>query len=92
MTRLRKYLQKLRQRRSLQMKRLQMKPTAMKDGERGMPPAMPEVMEGKQPPANVPKDMPKPPEGGAGFSKMPNKAGIGDAPLTIVILQRRLRA
>ena len=29
--------------------------------------------------------MPKPPEGGAGFSKMPNKAGIGDAPLTIVI-------
>lgn len=37
------------------------------------------------PPADAPKDMPKPPEGGAGFSKMPNKAGIGDAPLTIVI-------
>ena len=72
-----------------------MKPPAMKDGELGMPPAMPEGMEGKQPPAELPegkeppadapKDMPKPPEGGAGFSKMPNKAGIGDAPLTIVI-------
>lgn len=66
-----------------------MKPPAMKEGESGMPPAMPEGMEGKQPPAdapaNAPKDAPKPPEGGAGFSKMPNKAGIGDAPLTIVI-------
>ena len=37
------------------------------------------------PPADTPKDAPKPTEGGAGFSKMPNKAGIGDAPLTIVI-------
>ena len=68
-----------------------MKPPAMKDGEPGMPPAMPEGMEGKQPPAELPEgkeppaDAPKPPEGGAGFSKMPNKAGIGDAPLTIVI-------
>ena len=62
-----------------------MKPPAMKDGKPHMPPAMPEGMEGKQPPADAPKDMPKPPEGGAGFSKMPNKAGIGDAPLTIVI-------
>ena len=62
-----------------------MKPPAMKDGESGMPSAMPEGMEGKQPPADAPKDMPKPSEGGAGFSKMPNKAGIGDAPLTIVI-------
>ena len=62
-----------------------MKPPAMKDGEAGTPPAMPEGMEGKQPPADAPKDAPKPPEGGAGFSKMPNKAGVGDAPLTIVI-------
>lgn len=58
-----------------------MKPPAIKDGGFGMP----EGMEGKQPPSDVPKDAPKPPEGGAGFSKMPNKAGIGDAPLTIVI-------
>ena len=36
---------------------------------------------GKQPHV----DAPKPPEGGGGFAKMPNKAGIGDAPLTIVI-------
>lgn len=49
-----------------------MKPPAMKDGE-GMPPA------------GAPKDAPKPPEGGADFTKMPNKAGIGDAPLTVVI-------
>ncbi|MBR5614628.1 MAG: nitroreductase family protein [Clostridia bacterium] len=62
-----------------------MKPPAMKDGDSGMPPARAEGMEGKQPPADAPKDMPKPPEGGAGFSKMPNKVGIGDAPLTIVI-------
>lgn len=74
-----------------------MKPPAMKDGAPGMPPARPEGMEGKEPPARpegmkdgqfpagAPKDMPKPPEGGAGFSKMPNKAGIGDAPLTIVV-------
>ena len=61
-----------------------MKPPAMKGGKEGMPP-MPEGMEGKQPPADAPKDMPKPPEGGAGFAKMPNKAGIADAPLTIVI-------
>ena len=62
-----------------------MKPPVMKDGEPGIPPAMPEGMEGKQPPADAPKDMQKSPEGGAGFSPMPNKAGIGDAPLTIVI-------
>ena len=48
-------------------------------------PAMPDVFEGQQPPANFPADAPAFPEGGAGFSKMPNKAGIGDAPLTIVI-------
>ena len=51
-----------------------MKPPAMKGDKAGMP-------EGKEPP----KDAPKPPEGGSGFAKMPNKAGIGDAPLTIVI-------
>ena len=72
-----------------------MKPSAMKDVEPGMPTAMPEGMEEKQPPAELSegkessadatKEMPKPPEGGAGFSKMPNKAGIGDAPLTIII-------
>ena len=62
-----------------------MKPPAMKDGEPGIPPAMPEGMEEKQPVSDPRKDAPKPPEGGAGFSKMPNKAGIGDAPLTIVI-------
>lgn len=67
------------------MSTMQMKPPATKDGEQGVPPVMPEGMEGKQLPADAPKDMPKPPEGGAGFSKMPNKAGIGDAPLTIVI-------
>ena len=54
-----------------------MKPPAMKGDKHSMP----EGMKGKQPP----KDAPKPPEGGAGFSKMPNKAGISDAPLTIVI-------
>ena len=58
-----------------------MKPPAMKDDGTGTSPAAPEGLEEKQPPA----DAPKPPEGGAGFSKMPNKAGIGDAPLTIVI-------
>ncbi len=62
-----------------------MKPPAMKDGEGGLPFPMPEGMEGKQPPADAVKDAPKPPEGGSEFSKMPNKAGIGDAPLTIVI-------
>ena len=66
-----------------------MKPPAMKDGELGIPPVIPEGMEGKQPPedafADAPKDMPKAPEGGAGFAKMPNKAGIGDAPLTIIV-------
>ena len=68
-----------------------MKPPAMKDGELGMPEGIEgkqppaELPEGKEPPADAPKDAPKPPEGGAGFSKMPNKAGIGDAPLTIVI-------
>ena len=36
-------------------------------------------------PGEAPKDAPKPPEGGAGFAKMPNKAGIGDAPLTIIV-------
>ena len=40
----------------------------------------PPVMKG-----NAPENAPKPPEGKAGFSKAPNKAGIGDAPLTIVI-------
>ena len=63
-----------------------MKPPAIKDGEPG---GMPEGMEVKQPsenvPADIPMDAPKPSAGGAGFSKMPNKAGIGDAPLTIVI-------
>ena len=49
------------------------------------PPSMPKDMEGKQPPADAPMDMPKSPEGGSGFSKISNKAGIGDAPLTIVI-------
>ena len=44
-----------------------------------------DAMSSMKPPADAPKDMPKPPESGAGFSKMPNKAGIGDAPLTIVI-------
>ena len=47
-----------------------------------------DAMSSMKPPAmdgNSAPDMPKPPEGGAGFSKMPNKAGIGDAPLTIVI-------
>ncbi|MEE1043609.1 MAG: nitroreductase family protein [Clostridia bacterium] len=56
------------------MSNMQMKPPALSDG-----------MEGKQPSDDVTKDAPKLPEGGAGFSKMPNKAGIGDAPLTIVI-------
>lgn len=46
-----------------------MKPPAMKGDAPGMPPM----------------DAPKPPEGGGGVAKMPNKAGIGDAPLTIVI-------
>ncbi|MBR5236647.1 MAG: nitroreductase family protein [Clostridia bacterium] len=43
-----------------------MKPLAMNDGEAGTPPAMPEGMEGKQPPADAPKDAPKPPEVGSG--------------------------
>lgn len=37
----------------------------------------------KQPPMD--SSAPKPPEGKGDFAKMPNKAGIGDAPLTIVI-------
>ncbi len=48
-----------------------MKPPSMKDGKAGTPPKMPEGMEGKQPPADAPKDAPRMPEGGAGFAKMP---------------------
>ncbi|MBE6912922.1 MAG: nitroreductase family protein [Ruminococcaceae bacterium] len=47
-----------------------------------------DAMGSMKPPATkdgAAEGMPKPPEGGANFSKMPNKAGIGDAPLTIVI-------
>ena len=73
-----------------------MMPPAMKEGEVGMapnmpegmegqPPVMPEGMEGQQPPASFPEKAPNLPEGDAGFSKAANKAGIGDAPLTIVI-------
>ena len=77
-----------------------MMPPAMKDGESGMPEGMPEGMpkprelpkdaeimidSAENAPKDAPKDMPMPPEGGAGFSRMPNKAGIGDAPLTIVV-------
>ena len=51
-----------------------MKPPAMSGNDADMPK-----------PEGLPEDAPKPPEGGAEFSKMPNKAGIGDAPLTIVI-------
>ena len=36
-------------------------------------------------PDGAPENAPKVPEGKEGFSKAPNKAGIGDAPLTIVI-------
>lgn len=66
-----------------------MKPPAMKDDENGMPQGIPNGIDGKQPQtgtyADIPNDVPTPPEDGAGFSKMPNKAGIGDASLTIVI-------
>ena len=69
-----------------------MKPPAMNGNMPNMPKpeGLPENAElmidsNKNPPSDPPKDMPKPPEGGAGFSKMSNKAGIGDAPLTIVI-------
>jgi len=58
-----------------------MKPPAMKKDDAGIP-SMPPAG-GKQ--GEAPKDAPKHPEGKPGFSKMPNKAGIGDAPLTIVI-------
>ena len=47
-----------------------------------------DAMGSMKPPAmkgNPPENAPKPPEGKEGFSKVPNKAGIGDAPLTIVI-------
>jgi len=69
-----------------------MKPPASKDGKMPAPPS--------QESGEAPKDAPEKPEGapeGAperppmpegdkpGFSKAPNKAGIGDAPLTIVI-------
>lgn len=50
-----------------------MKPPAMKDA-----PKPPEAGE-------APKDTPKEPEGKGDFAKIANKAGIGDAPLTIVI-------
>ena len=65
-----------------------MKPPAMNGDAPNMPKpeGVPEDAELMiDPPADDPKDAPKPPEGGAGFSKTPNKAGIGDAPLTIVI-------
>ena len=96
-----------------------MMPPAMKDGEAGKAPVVPEEMKGQmpsmpegaegqdfpimpekmnggqmpsmpegaegQPPAGFSADAPNPPEGGTGFSKAAGKAGIGDAPLTIVI-------
>lgn len=65
-----------------------MKPPAMNGDAPDMPkpegvPEDAEIMIDSE--EKAPADAPKPPEGGAGFSKMPNKAGIGDAPLTIVI-------
>ena len=39
----------------------------------------------KPPAGGAPKDAPKPPEGKGDFAKAANKAGLGDAPLTIVI-------
>ena len=65
-----------------------MKPPAMNgEAPKGRPEGMPERVpgEGKMPPSGIPENAPKPPEGKEGFSRMPNKAGIGDAPLTIVI-------
>ena len=62
-----------------------MKPPAMNGDGNGMPSAIPGGAPGEQPPANAFPNAPKAPEGGAGFAKMPNKAGIGDAPLTIVV-------
>ena len=65
-----------------------MKPPAMNGDAPNMPKpeGLPEdaelMIDSKE---NAPADAPKPPEGGAGFPKLPNKAGIGDAPLTIVI-------
>lgn len=67
------------------MGNMQMKPPAMKDGDMPSMPPTGQPGDRKQPPADAPKDAPKPFEGGNGFSKAPNKAGIGDAPLTIVI-------
>ena len=41
------------------------------------------VMKNMKPPADMPEGAKRPPEGG--FSKTPNKAGTGDAPLIIVV-------
>ena len=66
-----------------------MPPADGQTGERPMPPEgapkdFPKDMP-KDAPKDMPADMPKPERGGAGFSRMANKAGIGDAPLTIVV-------
>ena len=68
-----------------------MKPPAMDGKAPGMPPKMdgnvpapPSGMDGAAP-APLPENASKPPSDKGGFSKAPNKAGIGDAPLTIVI-------
>lgn len=67
-------------------------PTAGADGQFQLPEGMemedmPEGFSGfnGEMPGNMPEGMEMPPEGGAGFSKSASKAGIGDAPLTIVI-------
>ena len=60
-----------------------MNPPAMKDGAPMMPPpGAPDMM---MPSSGAPENPPKLPMGKGDFSKAPNKAGIGDTPLTIVI-------
>lgn len=60
-----------------------MKLPAMKDGAPMMPsPRAPDMM---MPSSGAPENPPKPIMGKGNFSKAPSKAGIGDAPLTIVI-------
>lgn len=52
------------------------------------PPAAPaqgDAMPPRTPPAGMPENGQTPPEGGSGFFRSAAKAGIGDAPLTIVI-------
>lgn len=62
-----------------------MKPPVTNDSGSGMPDTPPAHQKETAPPEGGPENAPNAPEDGTGFSKASDKAGIGDAPLTIVI-------